>query len=108
MRRGDVWWAEIPAPSGRRPVVLVSRNVAYVARRKVSVIEVTTRVRGLETEVPLGPREGLPRKCCANADNIDTIDKAWLVARAGALGPDKIKRLDTALALSLGVPIIGA
>lgn len=103
MKRGEIWWANIPIPSGRRPVVLVSRDIAYFARNKVTVIEVTTRARGLETEVPLGVRDGMPRKCCASADNVITIDKAWLDERIGALGADKLKRLDRALALALGL-----
>lgn len=105
MRRGEIWWAALPVPSGRRPVVLVSRKIAYVARSRITVVEVTTRVRGLETEVPLGAREGLPRPCCANADKLITIDKAWLDERIGALGPDKTGRLDRALALALGLSL---
>ncbi len=85
-------------------MVLISRNIAYVARRKVTVMEVTTRVRGLETEIPLGVRDGLPRVCCANADNLITIDKSWLAERIGALGVEKMKRLDRALVLALGLP----
>ncbi len=95
----------MPVPAGRRPVVLVSRNVAYVVRSKITVIEVTTRVRGLETEVSLGIRDGLSKACCANADNIITIDKSWLDARIGLLGADKLRRLDRALALALGLPL---
>lgn len=105
MRRGEVWWARLPLPAGRRPVVLVSRDLAYVARSRATVIEVTTRVRGIETEVPLGSRDGLPRTCCANADNVLTIDKAWLDERVGALSADKLRRLDRALALALGLPL---
>ncbi len=105
MRRGDVWWARLPVPVGRRPVVLVSRDLAYVARSRVAVIEVTTRVRGIETEVCLGSRDGLPRTCCANADNVLTIDKAWLDERVGALSAEKLRRLDRALALALGLPV---
>lgn len=103
MRRGEIWWAILPIPSGRRPVVLVSRDLAYKVRSKISVIEVTTRARGIETEIPLGAREGLPRERWANADNIATIDKAWLVERIGALGREKIERLDRALGLTLGL-----
>ncbi len=103
MRRGEVWWADIPLPAGRRPVVLVSRNIAYAVRSKVTVMEVTTRARGLETEVPLGRKEGLPRACYANADNLFTIDKAWLTERAGVLGPEKVRGIDRALALALGL-----
>jgi mRNA interferase MazF len=103
MRRGEIWWADVPIPVGRRPVVLVSRNVAYAVRSRVTVAEVTTRSRGLETEVPLGRREGLPRACFANADNLITIDKAWLIERAGLLDSEKLRRLDRALALALGL-----
>jgi mRNA interferase MazF len=103
MRRGEIWWATLPIPSGRRPVVLVSRNLAYRVRSKVSVIEVTTRERGLETEVPLGVREGVSRTCWGNADNIATIDKKWLEQRIGALGREKMEKLDRALALALGL-----
>jgi len=105
MRRGEIWWASMPVPSGRRPVVLVSRNIAYVVRSRVTVIEVTTRARGLETELPLGVRDGLPRACFANADSVITIDKSWLEERVGLLGPEKMRRLDHALALSLGLEL---
>lgn len=104
MRRGEIWWTRLPVPAGRRPVVLVSRNIAYAARTRITVVEVTTHRRGLETEVPLGVRDGLPRPCCANADNVITIDKGWLDERVGALDGEKMKRLDRALALALGLP----
>lgn len=103
MRRGEIWWAALPLPAGRRPVVLVSRNLAYEVRSKVSVIEVTTRSRGLETEVALGAREGLSKMCWGNADNIATIDKTWLVERIGALGRAKMEKLDRALGLAVGL-----
>jgi mRNA-degrading endonuclease toxin of MazEF toxin-antitoxin module len=67
------------------------------------VIEVTTRARGLETEVPLGAREGLSKTCWGNADKIATIDKTWLEERIGALGRAKMERLDRALGLALGL-----
>ncbi len=93
----------MPVPSGRRPVLLVSRNAAYIARSKVTVVEITTRTRGIETEVVLGKREGLPKVCCANADNIVTIDKGWLEERVGSLASEKLASLDRALALALGL-----
>ena len=42
MKRGDVWWAQLPRPAGRRPVVLVSRDEAYHVRELVIVVSVTT------------------------------------------------------------------
>ena len=37
MKRGEVWWANLPKPVGRRPVVLLSRNAAYPVRASVTV-----------------------------------------------------------------------
>jgi mRNA interferase MazF len=104
MRRGEVWWAELPAPAGRRPVVLLSRNDAYAVRALVTVAPVTTRTRRIPTEVPLGRAEGLPRRCVANLDTITTIPKASLVARLTTLSPGKIVAVERALrfALALG------
>src|SRR5262249_20021588 len=61
MRRGELWWADLPAPAGRRPVVLLSRDEAYLVRRLVTVAPITTRVRRIPTEVALGPDAGLPK-----------------------------------------------
>ena len=61
MRRGDVWWADLRAPAGRRPVVLLSRNEAYAVRELVTIAPVTTRVRRIPSEVPLSVKDGLPK-----------------------------------------------
>jgi mRNA interferase MazF len=103
MKRGEVWWAKLPAPAGRRPVVLVSRDAAYAVRTSVTVVEVSTTVRGIASEVALGARDGLPRKCVANADNIVTIPKGWLEERIASLRSEKIVLLDEALRFSLGM-----
>jgi mRNA interferase MazF len=103
MKRGEVWWARLPAPAGRRPVVLVSRDAAYAVRTSVTVVEVSTTIRGISSEVPLGARDGLPRKCVANADNLVTIPKGWLDERIAALGSEKVVLLDEALRFSLGM-----
>jgi len=103
MKRGEVWWARLPAPAGRRPVVLVSRDTAYAVRTSVTVVEVSTTIRGIASEVPLGARDGLPRKCVANADNVATIPKGWLDERIAALRSEKVVLLDEALRFSLGM-----
>lgn len=102
MKRGEVWWANLPIPSGRRPVVLVSRDAAYApVRTRVVVIEVSRTIRSIESEVLLGKRDGLPVRCVANADNVATIPKAWLDERIAVLTPTRVSELDRALKFAL-------
>ncbi len=102
MKRGEVWWANLPAPAGRRPVVLVSRDAAYApVRTRAIVVEISRTVRGIASEVLLSKRDGLPRRCVANADNVATIPKAWLDARITALSEPRIAELDRALRFAL-------
>jgi mRNA interferase MazF len=103
MRRGEVWWAHLPAPAGRRPVVLLSRNEAYAIRQLVTVAPVTTRSRRIPTEVPLGKAEGLAKRCVANLDTITTIPKAALGDHISTLEPGKLAVLDRALKFALGL-----
>ena len=103
MRRGEVWWADLPAPAGRRPVVLLSRNEAYAVRELVTVAPITTRVRRIPTEVPLGPAEGLPKACVVNLDTITTIPRRTLTQPIGPLSPDKLAAVERALMFALGV-----
>jgi len=102
MRRGEIWWADLPVPAGRRPVVLLSRNEAYAVRELVTVAPITTRVRRIPTEVPLGPAEGLPKACVANLDTITTIPRRALTEPIGPLPPEKLTAMERALLFALG------
>lgn len=103
MKRGEVWWARLPAPACRRPVVLLSRDASYAVRTSVTVAEVSRTVRGIPTEVPLGKREGLPKRCAVNADNLVTIPKGWLESPISLLAAEKIAELDEALRFALAL-----
>ena len=103
MKRGEIWWATLPAPIGKRPVVLLSRDEAYSVRIAVTVAEVTTRIRGIPVEVLLGPDDGLPKKCVANFDTIVTIRMELLIERITLLQKDKIDQIDDAIKFALGI-----
>lgn len=83
--RGDVWWGEAPDEKGR-PYLVVSRDAANEVMRRVLVAPVTTRVRGLPSELALGSAEGLPLESVAAFDNLMAFPKAMLVRRLGSLG----------------------
>jgi mRNA interferase MazF len=105
VRRGEVWWAELPPPVGRRPVVLLSRDVAYVVRTSITVGIVTRIARNIPVEVPLGPEDGLPQQCVANLDDILTIPKARLSERITTLSPQKMAAVVRAIAFALDLKV---
>lgn len=103
MKRGEVWWANLPPPAGRRPVLLLSRDSAYRVRWFVTVAPLTTRMRHIPAEVPLGPEDGLPRECVANLDTITTIPKGSLEGLVTALSLSKMEAVDGAIHFALGL-----
>lgn len=86
---GEVWWGEAPDAKGR-PYLVLTRDEAIPVLRAVLVAPVTRRVRGIATEVRLGPSEGLAVECVASLDNALAFPKAMLVRRIGAL--DSMRR----------------
>ena len=104
MQRGEVWWAELPSPIGRRPVVLLSRDEAYAVRNAVTVAEVTSTIRGIPVEVELGPEDGLPKKYVVNLDTIVTIRKNLLIERITLLRDEKINQINLAIKFALSLP----
>lgn len=104
MRRGEVWWVRFPAPIGRRPAVLVSRNQAYRVRGAVTVVPLTRTVRKIPVEVPLGPEDGIPHQSVANADTIATVPKKLLTEYLATLSSSKLQALEQAIKFALDLP----
>jgi mRNA interferase MazF len=104
LQRGELWWADLGPPAGERPVVLLSRNEAYAKRASVTVAPVTTRIRGIRSEVALGSEHGLPRPSVANLDDITTIRIAVLSRRVSLLPLAKISEIEDALQFTLALP----
>ena len=102
MKQFEVWWADLPEPAGRRPVLLLSRNDAYSYLSKFIVVEITSTIRRIATEVALGEDEGLPRTCVANCDSLRMVPRTSLSKRAGILAPDREAEVKRALGAALG------
>ncbi len=76
--RGQVWWGEIEH-LGRRPFLVMSRSAAIPVLNGVLAAPVTRTVRGISTELPLSPDDGMPADCAASFDNLRVVPKANLV-----------------------------
>lgn len=104
MRRGEIYWARLPPPSGRRPVLVVTRTGVLDARTSITVVPVTRTIRAIPSELPLGRGNGLRAKSVANCDTLQTVPKALLGPRPiGRLTPLELIQLDGALRFALGI-----
>lgn len=99
--RGDVWWCELPEV-GRRPVVVLSRDVAIPRLRRALVAPCTTTVRGLPSEVVLEPGDDpVPRRSAVNLDSVESVAVAVLVDRIGRLAETRMREICAALAVAV-------
>lgn len=92
-----------------RPVVVLTRDLARAAMSKVTVAPVTLTVKGLGSEVPVGPENGLDSASAVSLDNVLTIPVDRLGRTVGYLTPAQEQALARALVLAydLDVPLPG-
>ena len=102
MKQFEIWWADLPQPAGRRPVLLLSRDDAYSYLNKFIVAEITTTIRNIRVEVPLGSRDGMRRPSVVNCDNIWTVSRQSLSGRIAALAPDRHAAVKRAVGFAFG------
>ena len=104
----EIWWTRLPEPAGRRPVLLLGREVAFAYLARVLAVEVTTTIRSIPQEVSLGRREGLPRPCVANLDAMRTIPRSSLDDYIGRLAASRHVEVKRALGHVLHWPELTA
>lgn len=104
MKKGEIWWADLPPPIGRRPVLLLSRNEAYPVRTAVTVAPLTTTIRQIAVEVSLSPADGVPQTCVINCDDLLTIRKSLLQEKIATLAPAKLALVHEAIRFALDMP----
>jgi len=105
VRRGEVWWAELPPPIGRRPVLLLSRDAAYSVRTSVTVAVITRTIRNIPVEVLLGQEDGMPIECVVNLDNILTMPKSRLTERITTLSAEKMTAVVKTIVFALDLRV---
>jgi mRNA interferase MazF len=78
----DIHVARLDKP---RPVVVLTREPARGAMRRVTIAPITSTIKGISAEVRVGPANGLEQDSVVNCDNIATIDKSLLGRHVGFL-----------------------
>ena len=112
MRRGVVWGATLPEPTGsgpgyRRPVLIVQANAFNESRiQTVIVAAITSNLRLAEApgNVLCRTRETkLPRDSVINVSQLLTVDKALLTECLAALPTGMLRKVEDGLRLVLNL-----
>ena len=94
--RGQVWWGEIEGV-GRRPFLVMTRSAAIPVLHSVLAAPITRTIRGIPSELPLGPEDGMPVECVASFDNLRVVPKIYLVDKICELRTPRLAEACAAL-----------
>lgn len=110
--RGEIWWANLPDPSGsepgyRRPVLIVQSddfNRSRIATIMAVVITSNIRLAQAPGNVLLPQKTtGLSKDSVANVSQVITIDKIFLTERIAVLSSHLLEQVGDGLRLVLSL-----
>ena len=101
MRRGEVRWYKFTHPDKKRPVLVLTRNAILDHLGEVTVAPITSVVRDIPSEVPLGKAEGMSRDCAVNCDHLQTVPKVRIGGLITTLAPGKLAEVRQAVSFAL-------
>jgi mRNA interferase MazF len=84
-----------------RPVLILTRELVRPHLTTVTVAPITTTIRGLSTEVPVGKANGLAGPSVVSCDNITTLRTSALGAQIGLLLDHQERDLSDAIQVAL-------
>jgi len=112
MRRGEIWWASLPEPSGsgpgfRRPLLIISAdsfNQSLINTVIAAVITSNLRLADAPGNVRLPIRgTGLARPSVVNVSQIITVDREFLTERIGKLNSELLRQAENGIRVVLSL-----
>ena len=112
MKRGEVWWANLPEPRGsepglRRPVFVLQADSFNLSRIQTVIVVVLTGNTALAAapgNVLLPARaSGLPKDWVVNVSQVRTLDRQFLAERVGVLSSRWREAVEDGLRLAMGL-----
>jgi len=110
IKRGDVWWAVLPEPTGsgpgyRRPVLIIQSNEFNDSKINTIIAVVITsniRLAAAPGNVLLPSKKSkLSKESVINVSQIITIDRLYLTEKVHSLSSSIIAQVDEGLRLVL-------
>ena len=112
MKRGEIWWAELPSPVGsgpgyKRPVLVIQANPFNASRIATIIVAVVTSNLAL-SEAPGNVRiakseSGLPQPSVVNVSQLITLDRSILTKKVKALSGAAMDKVDSGLKVVLAL-----
>jgi mRNA interferase MazF len=102
LERGQVRLYRFPPPDKQRPVLVLTRDSAIAYLTRVTVAPITSSIRGVPSEVALGPDDGMKQPCVVNLHNVVTVSKENLGRRVAQLDDRRMREVCDALGFALG------
>jgi mRNA interferase MazF len=99
VNRGEVWWAYDEV--GGRPYLVLTRDAVIPLLTRVVAVPLTRTARGIPSELPLGPDDGLPEPCVATFDNVTSMPKRRFRERICTLPPTRMRDVCRALRIAV-------
>ena len=111
IKRGEIYYADLSPvvgseQGGVRPVLVVQNNVGNKYSPTVIIAAITSQLTKakLPTHIELSQEAyGLPKDSVVLLEQVRTLDKHRLKDRIGSLDNEKMKKLENALLISLGL-----
>jgi mRNA interferase MazF len=99
---GEIWQFSFPGPNRRRPVLILTRTEVIGHLHSVTVAPITATIRGIPSEVVIGPESGLRTQSAVNLDTLATVPKDGLRSFVGTVTPAVLSEVRKALLFALG------
>jgi mRNA interferase MazF len=102
MTRGEIWMFRFGAPDKQRPVLILTRSELIGVLNTVTVAPLTRTIRGVPSEVVVGPESGLKERSAINLHHVVTVPKVGLRRFVGSVSAGVLTQTRTALLFALG------
>jgi mRNA interferase MazF len=100
--RGEIWQFAFPKPDKRRPVLVLTRQDMIGRLETVTVVPLTSTIRGVPSEVIVGQEAGIKRASAINLHHVATVPRAGLRTYVGSLSADALRAVREAMLFALG------
>lgn len=97
MIQGDICWFTFREPDKRRPVLILTKDELISQLNQITVAQVTTTIRGIDSEVLIDESDGMPEECVINFVSLKTVEKRKISKVITHLSTERMREVREAI-----------